>query len=142
VLRYVNREVSPAAREALESQMPEGAQRSMAEYIELLAASADPKVAALADKLRLAGGRDAEDHTRLRALYGIDYRDRAAYDLVVDTDGKTPEQVLAEVITALPAGFVPGAAAAPAQSPAKPLDPETATLVNDIIRAPVDFARR
>lgn len=42
--------------------------------------------------------RNADDIQRFKELYHIDLSDKANFDLVVDTDGKTPQQVADEII--------------------------------------------
>ncbi len=42
--------------------------------------------------------RNADDIQRFKALYNIDLSDKGNFDLVVDTDGKTPQQVAEEII--------------------------------------------
>jgi cytidylate kinase len=41
--------------------------------------------------------REASDARRYREIYGVDYQDPARYDLVLETDGRSPEE-LARVI--------------------------------------------
>lgn len=42
--------------------------------------------------------RNANDVKRYKELYNIDLSDKANFDLVVDTDGKLPQQVAEEII--------------------------------------------
>jgi CMP/dCMP kinase len=42
------------------------------------------------------------DNERYKQFYQVDYLDRANYDLVVDTTGKTPEAITQEILEALP----------------------------------------
>ena len=51
-----------------------------------------------AERLRQIKAREASDARRYRAIYGFDYHDRARYDVVLDTGGKTPEQVAASIV--------------------------------------------
>jgi predicted cytidylate kinase len=51
-----------------------------------------------AERLRQIQAREASDARRYRDIYGFDYHDRARYDLVLDTAGRTPEQVAAAIV--------------------------------------------
>ena len=51
------------------------------------------------ERLREIQAREASDRRRYRDIYGVDYHDRARYDVVMATDGRTPED-LAEAIVA------------------------------------------
>ena len=42
--------------------------------------------------------REASDASRYREIYGFDYHDPAKYDLVISTDGRTPEDLAAEIV--------------------------------------------
>jgi len=42
--------------------------------------------------------RNIDDAKRYKDLYNIDIRDMKNFDLVVDTDGKTPQNVTKEII--------------------------------------------
>lgn len=55
----------------------------------------------LAGKVSGIAGRDDNDKTRLLALYGVNYQDRSAFDVVVDTNGKTPAQVKQAILAAV-----------------------------------------
>ena len=44
--------------------------------------------------------RNADDIQRFKQLYAIDLSDKNNFDLVVDTDNKTPHQVSEEIISA------------------------------------------
>ena len=67
---------------------------------ELQGRGAGGVVAAEVDEV---GARDEVDRKRLLSLYGLDYQDPSAFDVVISTDGKTPTQVSAEVIAAVKA---------------------------------------
>jgi cytidylate kinase len=60
-----------------------------------------PGLDALAAKVKGIAGRDENDKTRLLSLYGVDYQDRSAFDVVVDTNGKTPDEVKAAILAAV-----------------------------------------
>ncbi len=49
-------------------------------------------------RLRETQAREASDARRYREIYGIDYHDRTRYDLVIRTDGRTPDEVAAEIV--------------------------------------------
>jgi ABC-type bacteriocin/lantibiotic exporter with double-glycine peptidase domain len=42
--------------------------------------------------------REASDARRYREIYGFDYHDRGRYDLVLDTDGRTPEELAERIV--------------------------------------------
>jgi cytidylate kinase len=42
--------------------------------------------------------REASDARRYQEIYGVDYHDRAKYDLVLVTDGRTPEDLAQEIV--------------------------------------------
>lgn len=42
--------------------------------------------------------REASDARRYREIYGYDYHDPRKYDLVILTDGRTPEDLAAEIV--------------------------------------------
>jgi predicted cytidylate kinase len=50
------------------------------------------------ERLREIQAREASDARRYRAIYGIDYHDRARYDLVLETDGRSPEELAREIV--------------------------------------------
>lgn len=56
---------------------------------------------ALAQKVKGIAGRDDNDKSRLLSLYGVNYQDRSAFDVVVDTNGKTPAQVKQAILDAV-----------------------------------------
>lgn len=45
--------------------------------------------------------REASDRRRYQAIYGVDYRDPALYDLPLASDGRTPEAIAAEIVEAV-----------------------------------------
>ena len=57
----------------------------------------------LSAKIAGIAGRDDNDKTRLLSLYGVNYQDRGAFDVVVDTNGKTPAQVKQAILDAVDA---------------------------------------
>jgi len=52
------------------------------------------------ERLREIQDREASDRRRYREIYGVDYHDRSRYDLVMDTDGRTPAELADEVVAA------------------------------------------
>jgi cytidylate kinase len=53
-----------------------------------------------AARLREIQTREASDARRYREIYGVDYHDRARYDLVIETADRTPEEVAREIVRA------------------------------------------
>ena len=53
---------------------------------------------ATAERLAEIQRRETSDRMRYRELYGVDYHDPARYDLVMATDGRTPEQLAAAIV--------------------------------------------
>lgn len=51
-----------------------------------------------AERLREIQAREASDRQRYRTLYGVDYHDRARYDLVMETDRQTPEALARRIV--------------------------------------------
>jgi len=60
-----------------------------------------PGLDSLAAKIAGIAGRDDNDKTRLLSLYGVNYQDRGAFDVVVDTNGKTPAEVKQAILDAV-----------------------------------------
>lgn len=102
-LRYLQREVGPEARKRVEQSVVIPKSATLEEAL-MLAAAADAEVKAkIGPIIDEVGARDEVDRKRLLGLYGVDYQDPSAFDVVVSTDGKTPQQVTAEVIDAVKA---------------------------------------
>jgi cytidylate kinase len=62
---------------------------------------------ATGERLREIQEREASDHRRYLAIYGVDYHDRGRYDLVMATDSQTPEELARAIVEksrAQPAG--------------------------------------
>ena len=49
-------------------------------------------------RLQETQAREASDARRYREIYGVDYHDPQRYDLVLYTDGRTPEELAAEIV--------------------------------------------
>jgi predicted cytidylate kinase len=49
-------------------------------------------------RLREIQAREASDAKRYREIYGFDYHDRSRYDLVLDTDGRTPAELAERIV--------------------------------------------
>jgi cytidylate kinase len=60
-----------------------------------------PGLDSMAAKVKGIAGRDENDKSRLLSLYGVDYQDRSAFDVVVDTNGRSPDQVKAAILEAV-----------------------------------------
>ena len=55
------------------------------------------------ERLAQTQDRDAHDTERYGRIYGIDNNDTSQADLVIDTEGKTPEQIVDLIVDALSA---------------------------------------
>jgi predicted cytidylate kinase len=62
---------------------------------------------ATAERLTEIQAREASDHQRYRAIYGVDYHDHSQYDVVMDTDRRTPEDLAAAIVARARARFDP-----------------------------------
>jgi cytidylate kinase len=51
-----------------------------------------------AERLREIQAREASDRGRYREIYGVDYHDLARYDLVMETDRLTPEEIAEAIV--------------------------------------------
>jgi CMP/dCMP kinase len=58
----------------------------------------DREGGATAERLREIQARETSDWQRYRDLYGVDYHAPALYDVVVDTDRRTPEDLAQEIV--------------------------------------------
>jgi CMP/dCMP kinase len=58
----------------------------------------DREGGAAAERLREIQAREASDHRRYLDLYGVDYHDLARYDLVMETDRGTPEEIAQAIV--------------------------------------------
>ena len=54
------------------------------------------------ERLAQTQDRDGHDTERYGRIYGIDNNDTSRADLVIDTEGKTPEQIVDLILAALP----------------------------------------
>jgi len=52
-------------------------------------------------RLSQTKARDAKDSARYKRIYGIDNNDTSIADLVIDTEGKTPEEIVNIIIQAV-----------------------------------------
>jgi len=50
------------------------------------------------ERLREIQAREASDGRRYRQIYGVDYHDPARYDLVLQTAGRSPEEVARAIV--------------------------------------------
>jgi len=60
---------------------------------------------ATAARLREIQAREASDRRRYLEIYGVDYHDRARYDLVMETDGRAPAEVAGAIVAEARARF-------------------------------------
>jgi cytidylate kinase len=60
---------------------------------------------AAAERLREIQAREASDHRRYLDLYGVDYHDTSRYDLVMETDRRTPEEIAQAIVEQARARF-------------------------------------
>ena len=51
-----------------------------------------------AERLRQIQAREASDARRYRQIYGLDYHDPSRYDLVLHSDGRSPEELAAAIV--------------------------------------------
>jgi predicted cytidylate kinase len=58
----------------------------------------DREGGATAERLHEIQVRETSDWQRYRDIYGVDYHDRRRYDVVVDTDRRTPEDLAREIV--------------------------------------------
>lgn len=65
----------------------------------------DREGGAAAERLREIQAREASDHRRYLDLYGVDYHDLARYDLVMETDRGTPEEIAQAIVERARARF-------------------------------------
>jgi len=52
------------------------------------------------ERLQETQAREASDARRYQQIYGVDYHDQARYDVVLTTDGRTPEELAREIVAA------------------------------------------
>jgi len=57
------------------------------------------------ERLREIQVRETSDRQRYRSLYGVDYHEHGRYDLVMDTDARTPEDLAAAIVARARAHF-------------------------------------
>jgi cytidylate kinase len=60
---------------------------------------------ATTQRLREIQAREASDHRRYLDLYGVDYHDLSRYDLIMETDRRTPEEVAGAIVEQARARF-------------------------------------
>ena len=65
----------------------------------------DREGGAAAERLREIQAREASDHRRYLDLYGVDYHDHARYDLVMEKDRRTPEEIAQAIVERAHARF-------------------------------------
>ena len=52
-------------------------------------------------RLKQTQARDGHDSARYKRIYGIDNDDTSSADLVIDTEGRTPESIVDEIVKAI-----------------------------------------
>lgn len=112
-LRYLDREVSPAARSEVLEHLKISDDASMEEFLvavgeidpNCLSADVRAALAKAGDDMKAEAARDETDRQRYLKLYAVDFLERSSYDLVVDTTNLSPEQVDAAIQHALPRHF-------------------------------------
>jgi cytidylate kinase len=102
-LRVVERATSRDVRERIAGSLDDAAGASFEDVLGHLTASSDPDLLRVAEQLRFAAVRDANDQARIRSVYGIDYTDTSVFDHCVDTSLGDPASTTAAVLRALPA---------------------------------------
>jgi predicted cytidylate kinase len=50
------------------------------------------------ERLQEIQAREASDRQRYRDIYGVDYHDHRLYDVVVETDRRTPEELAQDIV--------------------------------------------
>jgi len=60
---------------------------------------------ATAARLAEIQARETSDRQRYRDIYGVDYHDHSRYDLVMDTDRRSPEDLAGEIVAEARARF-------------------------------------
>jgi CMP/dCMP kinase len=68
----------------------------------------DREGGAATQRLREIQAREASDHRRYLDLYGVDYHDLTRYDLIMETDRRTPEEVAQAIVEQARARFAAG----------------------------------
>ena len=58
----------------------------------------DREGGATTNRLQEIQARETSDWQRYRDIYGVDYHDRSRYDVVVETDRRTPEDLAREIV--------------------------------------------
>lgn len=102
-LRYLQRELSPEVRARVEARLQLAPDATLEQAMQAIVALDDPDANKIASMWQDIAKRDDVDKARLFDLYGVDYQDRSAFDVVVVTDGKQPAEVQAEILAAVQA---------------------------------------
>lgn len=102
-LRYLQRELSPEVRTRVEARLQLAPDATLEQAMQAIVALNDPDANKIASLWKDIAKRDDVDKARLLELYGVDYQDRSAFDVVVSTDGKQPADVQAEILAAVQA---------------------------------------
>ena len=99
-LRYVAREISAEARARIEPRLVVQPDANFRTYLRALGSIDDADARAVAARFVEIADRDAIDVVRMRALYGVDYRDRSVFDMTVDTTVRSAVDVQASLVEA------------------------------------------
>ena len=102
-LRYLQRELSPEVRARVEARLQLPPDATLEQAMHAIVGLNDPEANKIASLWKDIAKRDDVDKARLLELYGVDYQDRSAFDVVVSTDGKQPADVQAEILAAVQA---------------------------------------
>jgi cytidylate kinase len=96
-IRYVRREISEPAAAELDRLLDPRDGHDFPSYLEALSRLDHPAAAVVAARLSV-GQRESTDRARLQALYGVDFRDPAPCDLVVNTSQGPPAWTASRIL--------------------------------------------
>jgi cytidylate kinase len=99
-LRVLERATSAAVRERVARTLDDVPDATFEQIVRRLAASPEPGVLGVAEQLRFAAARDANDQARIRAIYGVDYTDISVFDARIDTSRGSPAATADAIIHA------------------------------------------
>ncbi len=95
-LRVLERATSAATRARVEAAIDDT--ESFEVIAQRLANLADPEIASVCERLRVAAERDRHDRDRIQRIYGIDYADTSAFDTCIDTAATAPAATVAVIL--------------------------------------------
>lgn len=99
-LRFLLREFGSDAQTIGDRLLPRSGD-SIAAFTRHIGALPLPNIGAVAQAFADNQNRDETDAERYKQLYGIDYRDPRAYDIVIDTSGRTGDENWGQLRAAL-----------------------------------------